>query len=99
MRPNSIMTKQLDSLRLLRLWHWRKVEGNRGNARSYEKEAERQRAAHPGSPVAGNHATKLAKRAHGKADFHLKAVQLLNDVVSGTAEEDARGTAKVQLKA
>lgn len=60
------------TLRDLRLWHWRLVVSNRASARDMEAQG-RQRQ---------------ARALHGKADWHLSAVQALNDVVSGTAEAD-----------
>lgn len=63
------------SLRELRLWHWRLVMSNRTKARLLEED--------------GTHWDKRHARVfHRKADWHLSAVQVLNDVVSGTAEDD-----------
>lgn len=89
MRKHSITSKELTNLRVLRLWHWRKVVGNRTNQRMYEEEARRQRDKYPDKPAASKYSVKKAKQAGGLADFHLKAVQFLNDVVPGTAEDDA----------
>lgn len=78
-------------LRELRMWHWYKVTSNRAQERNHEARATAYRASN-GDP---NIANALAKREDRKAafykktaDFHIKAVQALNDVVPGTAEGD-----------
>jgi hypothetical protein len=68
---------ELSSVRELRAWHWREVTRNRGHQIRYEK-------------MGGSEAR--AKMHRKIADFHLKAVQTLNEffAVGDTAEKDNR---------
>ena len=73
--------------RALRLWHWRKVVSYRQRATDAERGAEAWERQHHG------HCRSLRNRArdaHRNADFHLGAVQVLNDQfpVGDTAERD-----------
>jgi hypothetical protein len=92
MRSGSIPTSELSSLRMLRLWHWRKAMSARRSENKHVAEAERYEA----MGRVANFDRHRAGNDGRRADFHIKAVQLLNDVVPGTAEEDDRGDAKVQ---
>lgn len=64
-----------DELRALRVWHWRIAMNARRAAKCYREQG----------TVYSNRQAKTCDR---RADFHIKAVQALNDVVSGTAEQD-----------
>ena len=74
------------SPREVRLWHWRKVLGFRKVAREFEEDAKSWEAVNPGKKA--RYFSSKARQNHGKADWHLSAVQSLNEVVSGTAEQD-----------
>lgn len=91
MRPDS--TRQPMTLRALRLWHWRKVLSYRATATAAEQRVESWENTNRGK--VNRWARNRAKAAHQKANWHLGAVQVLNDVVDGTAEQDAMGQAKV----
>lgn len=72
-------------LRALRLWHWREYL-------RYEKEAITQRR----KVTDGTYRTDMnvalsmtiEKQNRDNASLHIRAVQALNDVVSGAADED-----------
>lgn len=63
------------TLRELRLWHWRRAMSSRKAADKYRGQDSR-------------FAMSQTKQNDARADFHIKAVQALNDVVPGTAEYD-----------
>lgn len=77
----------MDTLRSLRLWHWRKVLSFRAIALRHEAYADDWERRNPGK--ACRYSRTKARNAHKTANRHLGAVQALNDVVSGTAEQDA----------
>lgn len=80
------------TLKELRVWHWQKLLQARIQQRKHEEIA--------AAFVAGPHKIGIsntlraarsldtAKRYGHKASLHLGAVQALNDVVPGTAEQD-----------
>lgn len=75
------------SLRALRLWHWRKVVLHRKNATRHEEDDAKWNKAYP------QHAPRRGARAkaeHGKANWHLGAVQTLNELfpIGDYAEHD-----------
>lgn len=73
---------ELTPLRKLRMWHWRMALSARRNQEKHEQAAEL-----PRNPNKTYNATRA--RYHKRiADFHIRAVQALNDVVDGTAERD-----------
>ena len=70
--------------RELRLWHWKQAMYHRELARS------KKRAKKPGSAYGNNR----------QADFHIRAVQVLNDCadcIATTAEQDAANEQKAQV--
>jgi len=79
------------TLRELRMWHWGFVVSNRRSARAAEQKlaqtADRDR-------IKRAYYIGQVTNYHNKANFHLKAVQALNDVVDGTAEADFAATAQ-----
>lgn len=85
-RDHRMSLKDMD-LRSLRLWHWRKVLALRSVAAAHEAHADQWEQMHPGRPC--RHSRSRARSYHRQANFHIGAVQALNDVVSGTAEQDA----------
>lgn len=71
------------TLRELRMWHWRELLNERRLQNKFE---ERARSANPGYYFNTNNGH--AKRHKQQASLHLGAVQALNDVLTGTAEQD-----------
>lgn len=69
-------------LRELRLWHWREVIKHRNRAKLMRSYGQNQ----------SKTIAEMARIADECANFHMKAVQLLNDHVSGTAEADNKET-------
>lgn len=71
------------NLKELRMWHWRQVLDYRRAAREIEKSADQQTHVH-------RRDSKLeVAAAHNKlANFHIGCVQVLNDYLPGTAEQD-----------
>lgn len=67
------------NLRELRKWHWQQAMQNRGHAEWRERSGEYEATANQRSHT---------QVYHNKANFHIRAVQALNDVVMGTAERD-----------
>lgn len=68
----------------LRVWHWRRAMASRQRADSFEKHLEKK-------PDSRWCASQM-RAAHRKANFHLRAVQALNDVPelrNSTAEQDS----------
>jgi hypothetical protein len=72
------------TLRELRMWHWRKVLSARAVA-----DRHREKAAGWPRPEC-RWARHMMKQHDRNADFHLSCVVALNDVVSGTAEQDCK---------
>lgn len=76
------------TLHALRLWHWHKVQSLGATALShdaYTEAWEKQNAGH-----LCRSSRNKARDYHRNANFHLGAVQALNDVLPGTtAEQDA----------
>lgn len=70
------------TLRELRMWHWRRLLVCRAGERKHEAEL-----ASDQSRNRSYHEQRL-RYARQNADFHLKAVQALNMVCQGTAEQD-----------
>ncbi len=95
------------TLKELRMWHWRALMRARNQQRKHEAEADKlQMRGNVASMNERNRKTffELAKREtlisldyQKKADFHLGAVQALNDVVSGHAETDCYEADKVTV--
>lgn len=79
----------MDTLRSLRLWHWRKVLSFRAVAVRHEAAADEWERLYPGK--VNRHNRTMARNAHKNANRHLGAVQALNDCfpVGDTAEQDA----------
>lgn len=81
--------KSLSGLRQLRLWHWKKALQNRASQGRHETYADEFEKAHPGKV---NRYNRGIARTHARnANFHLGAVQSLNDLfpMGDTAEQDA----------
>lgn len=74
------------TLRELRLWHWRKVVLHRERAIAAAEDTDRLEALH--APKKFSRVRENAQ--HGVANWHLAAVQVLNDhfPVGDTAERD-----------
>lgn len=75
------------TLRALRLHHWRKVLSYRATAQRHNTYADDWEAKNPGKVCRYNRGKGRAMNQ--RANWHLGAVQALNDVVTGTAEADA----------
>lgn len=78
--------------RELRLWHWRRCLTTRARANKHGNEAANQEARN--GMVEAKFQRRMERQAHKEANFHLSAVQMLNDhpacLASGTtAEQDA----------
>jgi hypothetical protein len=75
--------------RSLRLWHWQKVVSFRSRATETEKIADAWEQKHRGRCRSMRN---RARDAHRNANFHLGAVQVLNDQfsVGDTADRDLR---------
>lgn len=69
------------TLKDLRIWHWERVESHRKSQRKYEHEIE------CGHPAHFYNERKVADHKRN-ADFHLKAVQALNDILATTVFQD-----------
>lgn len=69
----------VSSLKELRMWHWRQF--------LYCRQVELHRA-QPKFPILGATLEFLASHFHQEANLHLSAVQVLNDCLPGTAEQD-----------
>lgn len=78
----------MNTLREVRLWHWRKVLSYREVAQRHDTYADQWEREHPGKVCRFNR-TK-ARNAHREANRHLGAVQALNDCfpMGDTAEQD-----------
>lgn len=76
------------NLRSLRLWHWRKVVSFRARATGADANADAWERKHRGHRCA--HFRNMARDANRNANFHLGAVQALNDhfAPGDTAEAD-----------
>lgn len=72
------------TLRELRMWHWKQCLDYRRCAKAIREAAEDKRCSRH------TRAAKLADAdSHDRiADHHMKAVQCLNDFLTGTAEQD-----------
>lgn len=84
-------TGKVVTIRDLRMWHWRKVVTHRSNAERFEKHSRECLAAGTHKKNELRHPDRQARINHRIANFHLKAVQALNDVPelrSTTAEQD-----------
>lgn len=79
----------MDTLRSLRLWHWRKVLSFRAVALRHEAHSDDWEKKH--APHKNRYGRTKARDAHRNANRHLAAVQALNDCfpVGDTAEQDA----------
>lgn len=79
------------TLKELRMWHWKQMLCHRGIEQSWEE-----RTLNPGASGAG---VKLRNDAiwcnNQEANFHIGAVQALNDVLPGTAEQDCAAADKL----
>jgi hypothetical protein len=65
------------NLRELRMWHWKRAMAHRRSADTYRGQTTR-------------YAKEQTARNDCRANFNIRAVQILNDYVPGTAEEDCR---------
>ncbi|QYW02184.1 hypothetical protein CPT_Sonora_083 [Stenotrophomonas phage Sonora] len=75
----------LVSLGDLRLWHWRAAMSARHHQLGHERDRDFMIKNKDKVPKSLD---RLIDSNKQKADFHIKAVQALNDVVPGTAEAD-----------
>jgi hypothetical protein len=64
------------------MWHWRKLVSNRQTANQY-----RERVTPTCGPTNERYFNRMADNAGKRADFHLSAVQALNDAVWATCED------------
>lgn len=87
------MTEPTQDLRALRLWHWKKVVAARASAHRHEAYTEAFERDNPGKVDPYNRV--IAHSHHRMANFHLGAVQVLNDFfpAGDTAEHDAAAAA------
>jgi broad specificity polyphosphatase/5'/3'-nucleotidase SurE len=69
------------NLTQLRIWHWKRVESHRNSQRRYEHKMEN------GDSAVFYNQRKIADHKR-EADFHLKCVQALNDVLETTVHQD-----------
>ncbi len=80
------------------MWHWRALIRARDSQRLSQKIADG--FANMSSTYSLNNAKHYDNQARShqkKADFHLGAVQALNDVVPGSAEDDCAEVDKIEL--
>jgi hypothetical protein len=82
---------QPKTLKALRMWHWRQMLVNRAEQIKFET-----LAINMGSdyPAKRDTFTAIADHARQQANLHLSAVQVLNDSVPGTAEQDCSAEVK-----
>lgn len=73
------------TLRELRMWHWRKLLKHRKTENTYRVRASVAAVDRPGGLYDRKY-TRLANTAKKEADFHLSAVQALNDAVWATCQ-------------
>ena len=60
----------------LRMWHWQRAMNARKKANTYRNKE-------------GRHSASLCRQNDGRADFHIKCVQVLNEFLPNTtAEQD-----------
>ena len=59
---------------------------HRGNAKMFQAQMEAWEIEH--APLKARHSRSKMNQQNGIADWHLNAVQALNEFVSGTAEQD-----------
>lgn len=76
------------SCREVRMWHWQRVMNYRATARKHMAQIDLMEKEGKGQKAIRNVAS-LARQANGRADFHLKCVQAMNDIPSllGTTAE------------
>lgn len=82
----TIPTGLLDA-RSLRLWHWRECKRLRASAQRYRE----QESVYVNHKAERSHWRRQARNYDRIADFHIKAVQVLNDCpgcLGTTAEQD-----------
>lgn len=65
----------------LRIWHWKCVESHRKSQRGYEQMLQ-------GDHPARFYHTRQRDNHERQANFHLKAVQALNDILDTTVFQD-----------
>lgn len=82
--PADWINGQPKTLKALRMWHWRQVLTNRAEQDKFEMLAEKLKH----HPVKSRTFTEIATNTRMQANLHLSAVQVLNDVLPGTAEQD-----------
>jgi hypothetical protein len=78
------------TLRELRVWHWERAVGYRKAANKYDRDHEKH---------GSKYAQQQAKANHGRANFHIKAVQAMNDIPElqgSTAEQDCARRTQVR---
>ena len=76
------------TLREVRLWHWKKVISARKTAEKFDRDAEEWEKRYLGKR--STYSRRMAVQNHSRANWHLKAVQVLNDLfpLGDTAERD-----------
>lgn len=77
------------NLRELRLWHWKKFV--KARAETVVAEFGQQAYSRQGKFALSRKFARRALKKHAVANFHVKCVQALNDVVEGFVENDATG--------
>lgn len=75
---------ELSPLRRLRMWHWRIVLRARANEQRHRAAAEKWERQHGRRCGSSRHQERAN---YNLANFHLKAVQALNDVLTDTTAE------------
>jgi hypothetical protein len=81
LNAGSMMRSNQMTLTELRIWHWERVESHRASQRKYEQLLK------SGDPAKFYNERKVAD--HNRyANFHIKCVQALNDVLATTVHQD-----------
>lgn len=90
------------TLKELRMWHWKTLVRLRAQQNKHEQIAANWLVADKklgyNNKAISARSLKTASNYQKQANFHMKAVQALNDVVPGTAEEDCANEAQHDAK-
>jgi hypothetical protein len=76
-------TPSFRTLKALRMWHWQQMKTHRAEQDRLERLVDQSTRAHHKKEY-----REEARQHRMLADLHLSAVQVLNDSVPGTAEQD-----------
>lgn len=74
------------NIKELRVWHWNKVLSFRAKAREIQVAVDKWEVEH--APLINRYGRSKMNQANGQADWHLSAVQALNEFLPHTTAED-----------